>query len=163
MTPRGAAPLIEMRMAGMRPAGPVWVNLGDFREPDWWRWSNTADHPEIVVRPDDPLDRLDFRCIFGLDVTLFISDYSERAALLFEKLKDYANEICVLSPDFGDDIGFWWLKQYGQIDFNQRYMVTEYETAQAERSVAAHRNNTVAYNAAAEREVKLLKENPWLR
>lgn len=160
MTPRGGAPLIEMRMAGMRPAGPVWINMGDFPDPDWWRYSNTASHPEIVVRPDDPLDRLDFRCIFGLEVTLFFQHYGDRAIMLYEKLIDYAAEILVTSPDFGEDIGWWWLKKYGQVDFDKRHIVTAYEDA---RNRCLFEINGAASDAARAEEVRLLKENPWLR
>lgn len=163
MLPRGAAPLIEMRQSGHAPAGTVWVNYGDFREPDWHRWSNTMHSPELVVRFDEPVDRLDFRCLVKLDVTLFLERYDDKAALLFSRLQEYATEIVMLSPAFDEDLGMWWLPKYGVIEFDKRHIVTAYEAAKAERSVAAHRNNTAAYNCAAEREMKLLKENTWLR
>lgn len=118
MTPRGSAPLIEMRQNGMCPSGSVWVKLGDFREPDWWRWANTCDHPEILVRPEDPIERLDLRCLVGLDVLLFFGHYDERAGRLYEKLQDYAKEIAVMSPAFEDDIGWRWVKDVGRIEFD---------------------------------------------
>lgn len=119
MTPRGAAPLIAMRRSGARPAAAVWVTLGDFPAPDWWRWSDTCHRPEIIVRPEDPLDRLDLRCLVGLDVILFFATYDERAARLYERLQDYADEIAVMSPAFDDDIGWRWIKGLGQVGFGE--------------------------------------------
>lgn len=128
MTPRGAQALIAMRLAGQRPAGPVWINYGDLRQPgsprdgrplavtDWAKWEETSAYPELLVRPEDPIDRLDFRCVVDLPVVLFFKTYSDRAALLFEKLKEYAREITVMSPDFDRDIGWTWSRERGQVD-----------------------------------------------
>ncbi len=118
MTPRGALPLIALRKAMRKPAGKVWVSYGDFREPDWNRWANTRYSPELVVLPADPVERLDFRCLVGLSVTLFLSNYDDKAARLYERLQEYAEEIDVLSPAFDDDIGWHWTRRSGQREFN---------------------------------------------
>jgi hypothetical protein len=118
MLPRGAAALIALRQSGYKPACPVWVNYGDFHEPDWERWTHTQYAPELVVRLDDPVDRLDFRCLVWLRVTLFMSRYDDKAARLYAHLQDYAAEIDVLSPDFDLDVGWHWSAQTGQRDFN---------------------------------------------
>jgi len=117
MLPRGSFPLVAMRQAGQKPAGFVWVSFGEFKEPDWNRWANTQFSPELVVLPADPVDRLDFRCLIGLRVILFLSNYNDKAALLFERLQEYASEIDVMSPDFDLDIGWHWSKKSGQRDF----------------------------------------------
>lgn len=125
MLPRGATPLIAMRKSGHVPASDVWVSFGDFREPDWQKWANTQYAPELVVKPGDPIDRLDFRCLIGLRVILFFADYSAAAGRLYERLQEYAAEIDVLSPAFADDIGWHWSRKSGQRDFN----TTERKTA----------------------------------
>jgi hypothetical protein len=117
MNPRGASPLIELRQAGMCPRGAVWVMLGDYREPDWWRWANTCDHPEVLVRPEDPIERLDLRCLVGLEVVLFFGSYDERAMRLYDRMQEYAKEIIVMSPAFEDDIGWRWIKGIGRVEF----------------------------------------------
>lgn len=163
MTPRGAAPLIAMRMAGQIPTAVVWVSYGNLPDPDWWRWANTCHQPEIIVRPEDPIERLDLRCLVGLRVTLFIATYDDKAALLFPRLQEYASEIVALSPDFEDDLGMWWLPKYGVIDFDKRPIVTAYEAAKANTSMAAHKRDEVGYLASQAEEMKLLEANPWLR
>ena len=120
MLPRGAAPLLKMRTAGHKPAGSVWVSYGDFVEPNWTAWAGTSFAPEIVVLPTDPLERLDFRCLFGLHVILFFADYSAATGRLYERLQEYAAGIDVLSPAFGDDIGWHWTRYGGQRTFNTR-------------------------------------------
>lgn len=162
MLPLGAAPLIAMRKAGEAPAG-VWVNYGNFRQPDWHRWANTMHSPELVVGFDDPVERLDFRCLFKLPVTLYFARYDDKAALLFHRLQDYAAEIVMLSPDFEGDLGMWWLPKYGVIDFDRRHVVTEYEGARSDCLAAAYRRDEAAYRAAQGIEIRLLEENAWLR
>jgi hypothetical protein len=119
MNPRGSAPLLAMRQAGQRPAAPVWITYGDFRDPDWWRWTHSADKPELLVRPEDPIERLDLRCVVGLNVVLFFPDWSAAVSRLYERLQEYAREIAVMSPGFEADIGWRWTKAAGQHDFCQ--------------------------------------------
>lgn len=152
-----------MRMAGQVPTADVWVNYGNLPEPDWWKWANTCDQPEILVRPEDPIERLDLRCIVGLRVTLFITTYDDKAALLFAKLQEYASEIAALSPDFENDLGMWWLPKIGVIDFDKRPIVTAYEAAKASTSNAAYKRNEAGYRESQAEELKLLEANPWLR
>ncbi len=125
MIPRGAAPLIGMRLAGQRPACSVFVCFGDLPEPDWWRYSNTIDRPELLVLPSDPIERLDLRCLLELDVILIAAEWSEHLSRLYERLQDYAEEITVMAAAFGDDIGWHWLKQCGRIEFGERHLVAD--------------------------------------
>lgn len=163
MTPRGAAPLIAMRLGGQVPTSDVWVSYGNLPDPDWWKWANTCNQPEILVRPEDPIDRLDLRCLVGLRVTLFLATYDDTAAKLFKRLQEYASEIVCQSPDFAEDIGFWWLPRYGVIDFDKRSVVTRYLEAGERRSTAADRRRQGEYEVAANEQNKLLEEHPWLR
>lgn len=119
MTPRGAAPLIAMRQSGQRPAGSVWISFGNFLEPDWWRWSNTCDRPELLIRPGDPIERLDLRCLLGLDLILFFSDWCASVSRLHDRLTEYAKEIAVMSPAFEADIGWRWINGVGRVPFEQ--------------------------------------------
>lgn len=117
MLPRGAVPLINMRHAGYKPTGSVWVNFGNFREPDWHLWQHSRFRPDLVVLPVDPVERLDFRCLVGLHVVLFLAAYNDAAALLFKRLQRYAASIDVVSPEFEEDIGWHWTRETGLRDF----------------------------------------------
>ena len=127
MTPRGAAPLIAMRMDGHRPRGFVWVSVGNFREPDWWKYSNTLGMPELLVRPEDPVERLDLRCVVGLPVILFFDEYNERVAAVYQRLIGVARAVAVESPSFGEDIGWVWSKTAGRFGFDGEAIVSEFE------------------------------------
>ncbi len=113
--PFGAAPLIKLREQGRKPVGSVWVNYGDdYVELEWWRFVETQAQATITVRTTDPIDRLDLRCLVGLNVTLHFAQWDSRVARLLERLKEYSAEIAVLSPAFEDDLGFWWIRGRGQ-------------------------------------------------
>lgn len=154
MTPRGAQALIALRKAGKRPKGDVWISFGDFREPDWWLYGGM---PELLVRSDDPVDRVDLRCVVELPVILFFDKWNEKVAALYEQLTGFASEICVMSPEFEEDIGWWWHKQYGRLEWGERRYLTQFQDALAECTVAARKNNKAAYAAAKEKELDALK------
>jgi hypothetical protein len=160
MLPLGAAPLVAMRKAGHVPSGSAWVSYGNFREIDWHRYSDMMNHPELVVRFGDPIDRLDLRCLVKLEVTLYLARYDDNAALLFQRLQEYASEIVCLSPAFDDDLGFWWLPRYGTIPYERRGIVTRYTAA---KEGCIHSRNKAERDIAHAEEMRLLEENPWLR
>lgn len=118
MTPRGAEHLIAMRMCGQRPAGSIFIQHGDFREPDWWKWADSLSEPELLIRPADPIDRLDLRCLLDLPVILFLPTWGDREARLYERLQEVASEIAVVSPAFDLDCGWRWLRDIGRVEFN---------------------------------------------
>lgn len=163
MLPRGAAPLIAMRKAGNAPEGSVMVDYGDLPDPEWHRWANTMHSPRLVVRPDEPVDRLDFRCLVKLPVLLILDRYDAKAGELFIRLQEYASEISMLSSDFEADLGSWWLPRYGVIPFDHRCVVTAYEDLRDTRTHAALIRDRAAYDAAKAAESKLLEDHPWLR
>lgn len=163
MTPRGAAPLVAMRQAGYRPSGDVWVRHGEFPDPDWWRWANTRNSPEVIVRPADPVDRLDLRCLVGLRVTLFASEWSARVGKLFELLTEYADEVVVMSPAFEGDIGWFWLRDHGRVEFDDRWRIDALADAKAAAVNAALRNDQAGYQAARAREAQAQGGAPWQR
>ncbi len=155
--------MIAMRKTGKRPAEDVWISHGDFVEPDWWRWAETQYSPEILVRPEDPVDRLDLRCMVGLKLFLHVTAWNDHSSRLYERLTEYADEIALMSPSFESDIGWWWHKRYGQIAWTERHWLTKLEKTEDARSIAAHRNNKPAYAAAVEEQMKILEAAPWLK
>lgn len=177
MIPRGGQSLIAKRLEGWTPKRYVWISYGDFREPgtksnapltitDWAKWKETSQTPELLVLTDDPIERMDFRCIAGLDVLLFFVLWNERVARLYEILQNYAAEIAVQSTCFDEDIGWYWLRRYGQVEINDLHWVTRYERARDECSAAssmAGERGKAAYAKAQAEELACLQAAPWLR
>lgn len=161
MLPRGSEPLIALRRAGKKPV-LTWVNFGDFVEPDWWKWADTAKTPELLIRPEDPIERLDLRCVVGLSVNLFFADWNSKAARLFERLTEYVDEVAVMSQAFDEDIGWRWIKGIGRVEYGEAHYLTDLANAQADRWVAAKKGDSVAYAAAAAREKQIREAAPWL-
>jgi hypothetical protein len=161
MNPRGAAPLVAMRESGTRPAGFVFVSYGDLPDPDWWRWANTLGHPQILVRPTDPIERLDLRCLVGLNVILDFAEWSPGVARLYERLTEYAQEIAVESPAFEADIGWWWVRGVGRIGFDDRRHLTAIADAQADAVHAALKRDSGAYQAAQDNERSATEAMSW--
>lgn len=113
--PFGAGPLFKLREQGKKPVGSVWVNYGtDYVALEWWRHAETQAQATVTIRPTDPIDRLDLRCLIGLRVTLHFMEWDNRVARLLERLKEFSPEIAVISPAFEDDLGFWWIRGRGQ-------------------------------------------------
>ena len=105
------------RQSGHRPNGNVWVNYTDGVALEWWKWFTI---PTVTIRTIDPIDRLDLRCLIGLDVVFNFPDWNERVSRLYERMQEYAQEIAVVSSCFGDDIGWFWLKDVGRVEFDDR-------------------------------------------
>lgn len=162
MLPRGGSELIAMRKAGKAPSSEVWVNYGDFIEPFWWKYSNTSTSPELLVRPEDPIDRLDLRCVVGLNLILFFKDWNSKAAKLFDRLTEYANEVAVMSPAFDDEIGWRWTKKYGRVEFGESHYIVSLSNALADATCAARKNDKAAYSAAQAKEKQIREAAPWL-
>lgn len=71
---RGHEPLIAQRLRGKRP-DLVAVEVGG---PPTWQSANwhrfTPRHAQLHIADADPLQRLDLRCLVGLNVTVFGQD-----------------------------------------------------------------------------------------
>jgi hypothetical protein len=175
MIPRGGHQLIAKRLENWGPKGDVWVNYGDFREPgsphngtplaitDWAKWAETCQHPELLIRPEDPIERLDLRCIAGLGIVLFFAQWDAKVAKLYERLQDYAAEIVVESPCFDLDAGWFWVRNIGQIEMSERWILTEYRNAQADCTAAGCKGDKVAYEKAQARELRAIERASWLK
>ena len=134
-------------------------------EPDWWRWQETQYSPSLLIRSSDPIERLDLRALVGLNIILLPQVWDERVARLHELLMTLAEEIAVLSPAFGDDIGWWWHKRYGKLEWGERHILTEYQADEDLRAMnTAHTPAAdAAYRAAAARNAERLEAHPWLK
>lgn len=130
MIPRGAEHLIAMRLAGEAPRN-VWLTYGDFREPgrrgernkpavftDWHRWDVSCSSPDLLIRPEDNIECIDLRCIAGLSVVFFFTEWNERVSRLQDRMQEYAQDITVMSPCFDSDLGWWWRRGIGQTDID---------------------------------------------
>lgn len=163
MIPRGAHALIEMRKQGKKPESDVWVLFGDFPDPDWWKYEETRFKPEIVIRESDPIKRIDARALYGLVVAFFFREWGKMPSEVYETLQSVCSEIIVMSPSFEKDIGWWWHKKYGQISFDDRMWITEYEEARIEAMGSASCKDPSIHKRAIERELRALEAAPWLR
>jgi hypothetical protein len=150
-------------MEGWTPKSDVWVNYGDFLEPDWHKWAETCQKPELLVRFVDPIERLDIRCIIGLSVVLFFVQWDARVSRLYDRVQEYAEEIVVMSPCFESDIGWFWVRGIGHIEFGERWILTEYRKAQADCISAGVKGDQIAYAKAQARELKAIERASWLK
>lgn len=89
----GHEPLIKMRINNVIP---TIVFLGDFQDPAAKDWHNPGekynakwpkDHVTICISPDEPIESLDFRFLFGLRVSISATT-EERAKALFRRVVD---------------------------------------------------------------------------
>lgn len=121
MIPRGAEQLIKLRQHGKRPVSRVWVNYGDDCVAlEWWRWADTQAQPTLTIRTADPIYRLDLRCLVGLPVALSFPEWNARVSRLLDRIAEVAQEVAVISPSFGEDVGFWSIQGVGQ------FLIDEY-------------------------------------
>lgn len=171
MIPRGAEHLINLRMEGWKPSKDVWLTYGDFREPgrkgdrsrpivftDWRKWELSSTSPQLLIRPEDNIERIDLRCIAGLRIVFVFDQWCDKVSRLNDRLQEYAKEIIVMSPCFDEDIGWIWHKRYGQIEMKDRHWITKFEEAQA-----ACAGGGRGYAEAQARELEILEAAPWLR
>lgn len=112
MIPKGLDPLVKLRMAGRLPNDRVTVFVGDdWKLCDWSRYIETVAYPECVIRSCDNIKRLDLRPLVRLSVFVVAVKYDDRLAELFNRLKDFADFICVTVMEWGaDDFGFDWMR-----------------------------------------------------
>jgi hypothetical protein len=143
MIPINADKLIELRKTGKKPSRLITLNIGDYGQ-----WKG-----ELTITPQMTAERLDLRCLVGLDVMMLAEHWTDREAAIYRKLQEYANEIFVAVVDFAEDIGWWWVKRWanddGRIDFDKRHHFTEWENARAASTSA---KNAKEYSGIRTRE-----------
>jgi hypothetical protein len=107
--PTGLSPLLAFRTSGKLPSRVVSIDLGDeWKDPDWFKVPDFLTYPSGVIRSTDSLEELDLRVLKGLHVFIHAQDYSKKAARLFEAIKGYADYVCLVVLDWGDDFGIDW-------------------------------------------------------
>ncbi len=111
MQPVDMKPLEAMRLAGKRPAAPVWLWLGDYCPTRWERWSDST--VEISIPPAAAVDRIDLRPLVGLRVIVVAETYNRPLLQFLTRLKQYATAIeCFVVDWLPNDLGMRW--QRGQ-------------------------------------------------
>lgn len=162
MIPRGADALIKLRLSGKRPENDIFILVGEGREPDWWKYSNTIEQPELLILPTDPLERLDLRCVHGLRVIMVCLVWDDREARVLDMLTEHANEVAVMSPAFDTDIGWRWIRGYGRVEFGDSHWLADYQNAVADSTHLALGKDKAAYLASQANEARILEAAPWL-
>lgn len=111
MVPRGLVPLVAFRKRGLKPAGAVWLTLGDGHAVEWWRYSDVA--PQASVPCASPIGRLDLRCLVGLRVV--VEGHGEALMRLAERVREFASEVVVHQFERAEsDFGMYWRKGMDQ-------------------------------------------------
>ncbi|MCX7178515.1 MAG: hypothetical protein NTX56_06955, partial [Proteobacteria bacterium] len=121
------------------------------------------DMPEILIRPDDPIDRLDLRCLVDLDVFLIADEWSTSLSRVFELIQEYATTISVMIAGFDTDIGFHWVRGIGRVEFGQYHFIGKLNGARADATHCAIVGDKAGYLAAQANEHQIREAAPWLR
>jgi len=93
--------LAKLRSLGLRPSGNVWVTLTASAKVDFDSWSE-----DLPLKVALSADQWDLRAFSGLSVVLFIEDWTSDAAKVVDNLQNYTDWLTVVSPNWGEDIGF---------------------------------------------------------
>jgi hypothetical protein len=146
---KGMERLIAMRKAGKVPDNVIINFDAPYRVPkDLREWRNM----ELEYTP-----RKDYRALIGLDILILADDWREEIGVLYEDLKPIAKTITVMITAFGEDIGWWWSKEYGKTMFGSRCFAKEIKDAQGDATTAAIKGDQVAYAQARARELEAIK------
>ena len=120
----GLSHLITLRKQGLRPVS-VWLSIGvPYRKPKY-----SGDYVSMELVAHDCVKRDDFRAFKNLNVLFYVPKWNPLATECFERLKLHANEITMLSPEYGEDIGFLWSREYGQMDMGVIGWIEQYHNA----------------------------------
>lgn len=108
----GLSHLLTLRKQGLRPAS-VWLSIDvPYRKPKF-----AQDYQPFEMVAHGSVLKDDFRAFKGLQVTFYAPKWTDLASECMNKLMDYADEITVLCCDYGLDIGYFWSREYGAMDF----------------------------------------------
>lgn len=85
----GLDKLLEVRKDGVVPEViNIWVGHDNdpYYEKEWHKYSDTQTYPCLLIEPNDNLDALDFRSMFGM--TVFIrGDLPDKMLKVYEKIE----------------------------------------------------------------------------
>jgi len=159
MKPRGSDNLFKMRIGGETP-NHVWIDYGNGKTHDWL---GMGLGPTLRVLTTDPIERLDLRCVVGLDVILEPFGWDNKASELYERLQQYAATIYVVSLSFEPEMGWAWHKRYGRRELGELAFINRLVEAQSDCIKWASKRNEAKYDEAQARELKILEDAPWLK
>ena len=107
MQPPDMKPLEAMRLAGKRPAGAVWLWLGDYAPTRWQRWADST--VEIAIPRAAAIERIDLRPLVGLRVIVVADTYNRPLLRFLARLKGYAVAVeCFVLDWMPADLGMRW-------------------------------------------------------
>lgn len=107
----GLSHLVTLRKQKLRPSS-LMLSADVTYVP--MKFEHQYHHMELVA--SGSVARDDFRPFVGLQVLLYAPTWNDLANACFEKLKEHCEEITILSPHYGNDIGFVWSREYGLLD-----------------------------------------------
>lgn len=107
--------LMTLRKAGLRPRSLIVSIECPYKRP---KYINDFEDMELTVHESVAHD--DFRAFKDMQLTLYAGAWNQLAADVLEKLKGYAEEITVLCADYGNDIGYFWHREYGVKDYGDK-------------------------------------------
>ncbi len=116
--PKTADWLIRMRLKGKKPALTI-VKIDSDEQDDWFAWRETWAIPVLSLPPSASVDRLDLRCLVGLNVAAIADGYSPRIMAIWAAIKQAMPAYASLTlrsfatgPD--DDFGWHWTAASGE-------------------------------------------------
>ena len=105
--PLGLKPLVACRLNGKLPSRNIVLLVGDeWRNPDWSRWVETRPYPEGVVRSTDRIDRMDFRCLVGLNVFIHSARFTALVAQVVDAVQRVAAYTLLTVEEVGGEPEF---------------------------------------------------------
>lgn len=120
----GLSHLISLRKQNLRPVS-VMLSIDVPYVPI--KYEHELRCMELVAHGSVAKD--DFRAFRNLSVLFYVPKWNDLAADCFEKIKQECEEITLLSPEYGQDIGFVWSRQYGMLDIGTIGWLEQYYEA----------------------------------
>lgn len=110
--------LIRMRLKGKKPAMTI-IDIDRHEPSDWFAWRETWAIPVLSLASSESVDRLDLRCLVGLNVAAIADCYSPRVIAIWEAIKkatpSYASlNIRSFCTSEDDDFGWHWTAKSGE-------------------------------------------------
>lgn len=113
---RGLPLLLDMRMRGVAPARPVWIDVGgEYQAP---RYERDLESLTLTLAPTEQPELLDLRPLYRLAVIVHAERYTPQVARLYAALQRYAIEIFLFVTEWQPErLGYVWTQQGGQRNF----------------------------------------------
>jgi len=110
--------LVRMRLNGKKPP-MVFIEIDREQPSDWFAWKETWSIPVLSISSAFPVERLDLRCLVGLNVSIIADAYSPWLWALWGKIKEAlpgyaALNIRSFAKSEIDDFGWHWTAASGE-------------------------------------------------